>query len=581
MAAAYIAALIPALVIAVTQPVWSRVDEAQHTDFIVQLSHGVYPIADQTLITPEVLRVMQQTGIFRGAPKGSYPLPDISDIAPPPQGMSLAANAVWMSRHMWQLSFESVQTPVYYVLMVPVWWIANLLGGPFAAIYAIRIIDAFLVAALAPMAVAVARILAPSRREVAGMAAIFAILLPGLDLNGTRIGNDGAGAVLGGLVVLLAVRWAGSMWTWRRTVLLGLALGAALMVKLTVGGVIPAVVLAMLWPVPDTTWRRRLQRAVVAQIVAVTCLVPWFLVNLQHYGALLRGASVGRLSDGLPSPFTAAFVPFDIGVFVLTYWTGEPFGTLPFSAAFALLGALLGLLAVAGIVRLLRLRLAAMPIGPFAVALVAVAGMCGVALGLPATAGFEFAGPGRYAYPALPAAAALTGLGICTALTMAAARRAVTGLYAVAAAGILAAIPAGWPGDIDPGSGMPPADARILSASSAGELQGVAIHVDRIALDQTQRGTWIEVTVTNRGSQEAEWTVTPVVSHGGDAAIGEYVLSTHLPGDIEAGRTVGGWLFVPLDPTDLHPGTAIHVRFANVAVNGYRAVGDIELDVPL
>ena len=170
-------------------------DEAQHADFIVQLSHGVYPIADRTLITPEVLRVMQETGVFRGAPKDTYPLPDLSDIGPPPAGMSPAANAVWMSRHMWQLSFESVQTPAYYVLMVPVWWIANLVGGPFAAIYAIRIINALLVAALAPMAVAVARIVAASRPEVAWVAALFAILLPGFDLNGTRIGNDAAGVI--------------------------------------------------------------------------------------------------------------------------------------------------------------------------------------------------------------------------------------------------------------------------------------------------------------------------------------------------------------------------------------------------
>ena len=32
---------------AVSQPVWSRIDEAQHTDFIIQLGHGVYPLADR------------------------------------------------------------------------------------------------------------------------------------------------------------------------------------------------------------------------------------------------------------------------------------------------------------------------------------------------------------------------------------------------------------------------------------------------------------------------------------------------------------------------------------------------------
>lgn len=560
---------------------WSRVDEAQHTDFIVQLSHGVYPIADQTLITPEVLRVMQSTGVFRGAPKGSYPLPDISDIGPPPRGMSPMANAAWMSRHMWQLSFESVQTPAYYVLMVPVWWVANSVGGAFTGIYAIRIIDALLVAALAPMAVAVARMLAPSRPEVAFVAALFTILLPGLDLNGTRIGNDAAGAALGGLVVLLAVRWAGGAWTWRRTWLFGLALGATLMVRLTVAGVIPAVALAMLWPSPCMRWQERLQRAVVAQGVAIACLAPWFVVNLYHYGALLRGASVGRLSDALPSQFSWAFVPFDVGVFVLTYWTGEPFGTLPLSAAFAVLGALLALLALAGIVRLMRTRLPLIPVGPFMVAIVAVAGMCSIALALPATAGFEFAGPGRYAYPALPAAAALTGLGISTALIAAAARRAVVAVYGVAAVAILAAIPAGWPGQVDAGLGSPSAGAKVLLASSSAELEGVMIRINQVAIDQENGALWLDVTVTNAGAKEAEWTVAPVVSHGAVSASGEYFLSSHLPGDIDPGQTVAGWLFIPLDTADLYPGARLHIRFPNVAVNGYRTVGDIQLDVSL
>ena len=101
---------------ALTQPIWSRVDEAQHTDFIIQLSHGVYPVADRTVVDPETIRVMQSTGVFRFESPGSYPVPDVTDLGPPPAGMSARANATWMSRHLWQLSYESAQTPGYYVL---------------------------------------------------------------------------------------------------------------------------------------------------------------------------------------------------------------------------------------------------------------------------------------------------------------------------------------------------------------------------------------------------------------------------------------------------------------------------------
>ena len=92
---------------ALTQPIWSRVDEAQHTDFIIQLSHGVYPVADRTVVDPETIRVMQSTGVFRFESPGSYPVPDVTDLGPPPAGMSARANATWMSRRSWRMNWRS------------------------------------------------------------------------------------------------------------------------------------------------------------------------------------------------------------------------------------------------------------------------------------------------------------------------------------------------------------------------------------------------------------------------------------------------------------------------------------------
>jgi len=189
LAIAYIAAMIPALAMALAQPVWSRIDEAPNADFIVQLSHGVYPVADTTLLSPETISVLQAEGFFSplypsytGEVTG--PPPDLLDTGPIPPGMSAHANAVWMARHIWELSRESDQTPLYFVLMTPVWWAADQFGGTYAAIYAIRVLGALMIASLAPMAVATARMIAPQRAEVAALAAMFTILLPGLDLNG-------------------------------------------------------------------------------------------------------------------------------------------------------------------------------------------------------------------------------------------------------------------------------------------------------------------------------------------------------------------------------------------------------------
>jgi hypothetical protein len=564
---------------ALFQPVWSRIDEAQHTDFIVQLSHGTYPIADATLISPEVLGIMKSTGVYRGDPVGTYPAPDLADFGLPPQGMSDTARAAWMSRHRWQLSFESVQTPGYYLVMVPVWWLADHAGGPLAAVYAIRLIGALLIASLAPMAVSVARVLSPTRPEIAVVAALFAILLPGLDLNGTRVSNDALATVLGGLVVLLAVRWAGTPWSWRRAVLVGLLLGAGLMVKLTLGGLLPAVALAAVWPGNGTALRHRLAVALLACAIALACLAPWFLINMNLYGVVSPGTRAAQLSDAIPSALTAAFIPFDVAVFNVTYWSGEPFGALPLALGFSLLGALIALMALSGVIRMVRVRSLPISAGPLWVGIVAVGGMAAVTLLLPATAGYEFAGPGRYAYPALPAAAALTAVGIAVVLTQVRARRAVAGLYAVASLGILGAGAAGLPMPPQAGSGTPPAGAQIVSALSSGELNGMVIDVQRVALDTGRRAVWVEVDVRDNNVGEAEWPVVPVATAGGVTAHGDYLQSTHMPGDIDPGEHVTGWLFLPLDPANIRQGELLHLRFPDVAVDGYRTVGDVYIDV--
>jgi 4-amino-4-deoxy-L-arabinose transferase-like glycosyltransferase len=578
---AYLAALVPALLMAVTQPVWSVVDEAQHFDFIVQLGHGVYPTADQTLIDAETLQVMRSTGVFRAFYlPGTYPAPDLTDIGTPPPSMSARANAAWMARHLWQLSPESVQTPAYYLSMVPVWWISDRLGGPFAAIYVLRVINALILATLAPMAVVVARALAPARPDVAVVAALFAILLPGLDLNGTRVSNDAMAAAVGGLIVLLAVRWAGDGWSWRRAAWMGVLLGLALLVKITLAGLIPALVLSALWP-RGAVRRSNMGRVTLSGAIAVVCLVPWLLVNLQKYGALLGGSRTARLSDSVAGPFTPPFVPLDIAVFHFTYWTGEPWGALPLAGVMAILAGLIALMAPAGVAALLRSGDLLVPRARLAVAVAAMVGLSAVSLLLPATAGFQFVGPGRYAYPALPAAGALLAIGVLFVVRNAFARRALLGAYAVVAVAMLAGGAAGWPFAPAAGARTPPALARTVDVTASGRLAGVTITVDRVALDPDAKATWLAVSVTNSGSDEAEWTVPPSVSVGEIAADGQYRQSTQIPGDIDAGQSLKGWLYVPLDPSALRAGRTLQLTFRDVATNAYRTFGDVVIAIPI
>jgi hypothetical protein len=304
-------------------------------------------------------------------------------------------------------------------------------------------------------------------------------------------------------------------------------------------------------------------------------------VNLQNYGALTPGALAARVSDALPGPPTASFVALDLAVFVLTYWTGEPWGALPLAAPFAVLGGLIAFMAPVGVVKLLRTPARSAVRGPVVAATLAVLGMIAVSLLLPVTASYEFVGPGRYVYPALPAVAATCAIGMFAVLPNAVARRGVAAVYATLAVIILAGGAAGLPGAPGPGTGAPAADARIVGVAASGTMQGMSIRVDRVALDPGARATWLEVTVSNSGPDEAEWTVSPIVFRGDVIANGDYLKSTHLPGDIDAGQTVTGWLFIPIDPAGIAAGESLHVRFPDVTADGYRNVGDIDLEIPL
>ncbi len=579
---AYVAALLPAVVMAVTQPVWSLVDEAQHFDFIVQLSRGSYPAVGATVIAPETLQVSKATGAYRAFyPPGTYPVPDSSDVGSPPQGVSEQANAIWMQRHMWQLTHETVQTPLYYVAMVPVWWAGNLIGGPFAAIYLLRLINAFIIAALAPLTLAVTRILTPTQPGIVALATTFAILLPGLDLNGTRVSNDGLAAAAGGLVVLLALRWNGGQGSLIRAAFIGLAFGAALMVKITDAGLYPAIAAAILLPANGGSIRGRLARVALMSGVAVACLVPWILVNLHNYGALTPGALAARWSDALPGPLTVAFVALEVAVLALTYWTGEPWGALPLAALLAGLGTLIAFAVPVAVAKVMRSKPLPVARGPLAIAVAAVAGMIAVSLFLPVAARFEFVGPGRYVYPALPAAAALCALGVCTVAPNAVARRVVAASYAGLALLVVGLAAAGLPAPQQPGAGVPPTDARMLSVTAKGEMRGMTITVDRVAFDPADRATWLEITATNSGPAEIEWTVPPFVSAGATSATAEYLRSARLPGDLDAGQTVTGWLYVPLDPASVQGAALLHVQFSEVAFDSYMTIAAIDLDVPV
>src|SRR5438445_120598 len=102
-AAAYFVCLVPALLVTAGQPIWSRVDEAQHWDFIAQLAHGAYPVEGQTMIRQETADLMAETAIFRWNVPGEQPIPltrDGTRFTTVPPYLHGYARKLWIGRHI-------------------------------------------------------------------------------------------------------------------------------------------------------------------------------------------------------------------------------------------------------------------------------------------------------------------------------------------------------------------------------------------------------------------------------------------------------------------------------------------------
>ena len=213
------------------------------------------------------------------------------------------------------------------------------------------------------------------------------------------------------------------------------------------------------------------------------------------------------------------------------------------------------------------------------VGVAAITGMAAVSLVLPATAAFQFAGPGRYEYPALPATAALMAIGLTAAMARAFAWRTLAGMYGAGAAVLLAGGVAGVGAHVAPsGSAVPPAGSLIFPATADAQFNGVDIEIRSVLVDPQEHATWLDVTATNNSADAIEWSPAATVYSGSVLSTAEYERGTRLPGGLNPGQSVSGWVYVP---AAFDQGQSLRVVFPGVAVDSYRAVGDVTLTIQL
>ncbi len=563
---------------AVAQPVWSRVDEAQHVDFVVHLAHGQLPVEGKTRITADTLSIMRRTGIYRWQLPGMDSTPQVSSVeqfAPPPAGASAAARTRWFSRHLYSYSYEAAQPPLFYLVAVPVYAAGDAAGGPLGGVYALRLLNAALLAGLAPLAALASLLVHPSGGRALATA-IFPVFLPGLVLNGSAVTNDTLAALLGGVVTVLALLGVRRGWTPRLAALTGAGFGLAVLTKLTAAGLLIGLVAAFLWPLVArrATLVECLRPAVVAATATALLVAPWLALNVAVYGHPLAAREADTLLGAYFGPPSVSVhrvaASFKNGF--ATFWTGEPWDTMPIVRPLSGLGLLGCLVAVVGIQRIVR-----MP-GSRATAAVVTAIAVGTGVWAFTAMLLSHIGgllPGRYVYPAVVAIAVVLVQGVAAALAGRARYAAIAGLavYLAIAIADLGGYAAGFTAAGHPAPVAAPAGRPVASTSSVGQ---VTMSVDRVAAVPAERRLFVHVSVSNRGDSSVEWSPVAMAyfpgSPGPVSAV--YAEGTPQPEILAPGAAVEGWAVFEQVPVD---GLSRPFRFGylGVAAGDYRVYGDL------
>ncbi|HEV2217426.1 MAG TPA: hypothetical protein VGV88_07625 [Candidatus Dormibacteraeota bacterium] len=565
-AIAYAMGLAPALALAIWQPVWSRVDEAAHYDVIAQYAAGVYPRDATTTIRPETLEIMQRSGVYGFVVDNEYVRPD-PGLQPVPSGLTPDAQVVWIRRHGWEFSYEAFQPPLYYALALPAWFAGHALGGALGSLYAVRIFDALLAALLAPLAMMILVALWPGHRGAAWAAAALTAVLPGVALNLTSVTNDVLVSVLGALCVLVAVT---GKWSWRRDLLLGALFGAALLTKTSAVGIAPALAVALL----QTRRDGGVRPVLIASATAAGCVIPWLASNLSIYGELVTTREQLAMAAFPPRTADPGFWSVSTLHAFVTFWTGDPFLSLPGAVALAIVAAFITALAAAGLWRAWRRHQKGMSLRVLGVLAAAGAGAALVSVTSPLLAAFN--APGRLAYVAVAAAVALVAAGLWVEVSSPRLRWGTVGTFAGLSLGGLALTVYG--GALPPPATAVPTVVRQSPLGQSGTFQNLEVSLVACGVDRSG-DLMVLVSFYNTGTEAVEWTQTAELRDGADrVATSDFNRSTPFPLAFAPGHRYDGWLFLGQPRHHLANPT---IYFRDLAAAGYSTIGDLSIRTDL
>ncbi|MHB8859337.1 MAG: glycosyltransferase family 39 protein [Thermoleophilia bacterium] len=350
----WLALLAQGVVFALIQPVWSRVDEAQHFDFVQYLSENFsLPVEGKDFVSRRVVDISVESNQWGWRPVGALSAPAYLDPAawqPLPDGLSDQDQEKWLRRNLWRYGYEAMQPPLYYAVNAPLY--AALPDDSFIKLYGMRLLAALMASAMVPLAWLTAREIDADDRLLVYGVPVVVLLTQGYALNMSQITNDALAVPLSAAAVLLLLRIAGRGVNYRRSLAAGALIGAALLSKMTAIFLLPVVLIAMglLIYYKRETARRVLAHTGIIYGVAAAIMLPWLAHNIAVYGDA-TGASAARplMSSFFESPL-ANFGSLRLDELLPTFWFGEPVFPFPFwtfawvAVGAALSAAIMGLL---------------------------------------------------------------------------------------------------------------------------------------------------------------------------------------------------------------------------------------------
>lgn len=177
---------------------------------------------------------------------------------------------------------QMFQPPLFYALAAPCYRLFTSLFGDAQARMALRVLPMLAGLGLVELAYRCAVLLFPERRDLRMAACVVGGLLPVNLYMAQVVGNEPLSGLLTASVTLLCFHWlrdAPPLATDRRALLLGAVFGLALLTKVTVLLLLPAVSLALFWSTHRAGGLQRSLRASGLFALAVLLVAGWYFAR--------------------------------------------------------------------------------------------------------------------------------------------------------------------------------------------------------------------------------------------------------------------------------------------------------------